>query len=116
MHHARKRTRPHKRAATTHTVVGKIQGQVKGATVVHVAAVPTAAGAATGGDVVRSPLVILGIALAAMLFLLVVTVPSTAARFTAPGRMLMDHQGLVVLVGVALLVLTALLFALTGNG
>ncbi len=115
MHQARTHKRRHERP-TPHAVVAKIQGQVKGATVVHVAGVPTAAVAATGSDVVRSPLVILGIALAAMLFLLVVTVPSTAARFTAPGRVLMDHQTHLVLLGVAVLLLSALLFALTGNG
>lgn len=118
MHHARKRirhTRRHKRA-TPHAVAAKIQGQVKGATVVHVAGVPTAAAAATGSDVVHSPLVIFGIALAAILFLLVVTVPSTAARFTPPGRVLMDHQSDLVLLGLAVLLVTALLFALTGNG
>jgi len=83
---------------------------------VHVAGVPAAAVAVSGSDVVRSPLVIFGIALAAMLFLLVVTVPSTAARFTPPGRVLMDHQTHVVLVGAAVLLLTGLLFAVTGNG
>jgi hypothetical protein len=113
--HIRKQT-PRKRATKHVVVAAKIDGQVKGATVVHVAAVPAAAVAATGSDVVRSPLVISGIALAAMLFLLVVTVPSTAARFTPPGRVLMDHQTHAVLLGLALLLLTALLFALTGNG
>jgi hypothetical protein len=45
-----------------------------------------------------------------------VTVPSTAARYTPPGRVLMDHQTDFVLVGIAVLLLTALLFAVIGNG
>ena len=82
----------------------------------HVAGVPAAAVAVSGSDVVRSPLVIFGIALAAMLFLLVVTVPSTAARYTPAGRVVTDHQTQLVLAGAALLVVAALLFALAGNG
>src|SRR5262249_5245527 len=61
-------------------------------------------------------LVIAGIGLAALLFLLAVAVPSTAARYTPPGRLLMDHQTDLVLVGVALLLLAALLFAVVGHG
>jgi hypothetical protein len=49
------------------------------------------------------------------MFLLVVTVPATAARFTPPGRALMDHQTDLVLIGVALLLLTALLFYVTSG-
>jgi hypothetical protein len=40
-------------------------------------------------------------------------VPATAARFTPPGRVLMDHQTDLLLIGIALLLLTALLFYLT---
>ena len=80
----------------------------------HVAGVPAAAVAVNGSNVVRSPLVISGIALAALLFLVVLTVPATAARFTPPGRVLMDHQTGLVLVG-ALLLLTAVLVAVTGT-
>ena len=69
----------------------------------------------TSGDGVRRGLVIAGVGLAALLFLLVVTIPATTARFTAPGRVVMDHQTDLVLAGVATLLLTALLFAVTGN-
>jgi hypothetical protein len=88
---------------------------VKHTAVVHVSAVPTAATTSTG-DSVRRSLTIAGVGLAALLFLLVVAVPSTAARFTPPGRVLMDHQTDVVLVGIAVLLVTALLFAVTGYG
>jgi hypothetical protein len=94
----------------------KVHAQVKHANVVRIAGVPAAAAATSESDAIRRSLVIAGIGLAAILFLLVVTVPSTAARFTPPGRVLMDHQTDLVLVGIALLCLTALLFALTGTG
>jgi hypothetical protein len=59
--------------------------------------------------------VIAGLTVAALLFLLVVALPSTQARFTAPGRVLMDHQIDVVLAGVAALLLTGILFAIAGT-
>ena len=52
----------------------------------------------------------------ALLFFIVLAVPATAARFTPPGRVLMDHQTDLVLIGVAILLITALLFAVTGTG
>jgi hypothetical protein len=94
----------------------KVQAKVKGASVVHVAGVPAASVATNESDALRRSLVITGMGLSALLFLLVVAVPSTAARFTPPGRVLMDHQLDLVLVGIALLLLTALLFALAGSG
>jgi hypothetical protein len=97
-------------------VVPKVKTQVKAANVVHVAGVPTAAVTTNSSDAIRRSFVIAGIGLAALLFLLVLTVPATGARFTPPGRVLMDHQIDLVLVGIAVLLLTALLFAVTGNG
>jgi hypothetical protein len=76
----------------------------------------TAAVTAPGGDSLRRALVISGIGLAALLFLIVLAVPVTAARFTLPGRVVIDHQTDLVLAGVASLLLTALLFAITGGG
>jgi hypothetical protein len=70
----------------------------------------------TARDPARRALVIAGIGLAGLLFLLVVTVPATAVRFTAPGRVVMDHQTDLVLTGVALLLLTLLLLYVTGTG
>lgn len=70
--------------------------------------------AARDGGLLRS-FVIAGLTVAALLFLLVVALPSTQARFTAPGRVLMDHQIDVVLAGVAALVLTGILFAIAGT-
>ena len=67
-------------------------------------------------DSLRRALVMAGIGFAALLFLIVVTVPATGVRFTAPGRVVIDHQTDLVVVGVATLLLTALLFAVTGGG
>ena len=113
--HARKASRRHKRAKRA-AVTPKVHAQVKHASVVHIVGVPTAAVATNGSDAARRSLVIAGIGLAAILFLLVVTVPASAARFTPPGRVLMDHQTDLVLAGIAILLLSALLFAFTGNG
>jgi hypothetical protein len=67
-------------------------------------------------DALRRTLVIAGIGLAVLLFGIVLAVPATAARFTAPGRVVIDHQTDLVLAGLATLLLTALLFAVTGGG
>jgi hypothetical protein len=114
VHHVRKHkaAKPKAKPAVTQP---KVQANVKGASVVNVAAVPAASVATNETDALRRSLVITGIGLSALLFLLVVAVPSTAARFTPPGRVLMDHQLDLVLVGIALLLLTALLFALAGH-
>ena len=114
VHHARKHKRQHKRAKPV--VTKPTDTRVKDASVVHIAGVPTAAVTTNGTDSLRRSLVIAGIGLAALLFLLVVTVPATAARYTPPGRVLMDHQTDLVVIGVALLLLSVLLFAVTGNG
>jgi hypothetical protein len=109
VHHTLRHKRPKP------VVVAPKEHRVKHAAVVHVAAVPTAA-TTNGADAVRRSLTIAGVGLAAILFLLVLAVPSTAARFTPPGRVLMDHQTDLLLVGIAVLLLTGLLFAVTGNG
>ena len=109
--HVRHRRRKH--------VVAKPLPQPKPQPVPTIAPIQTGAETAaipTSGDGVRRSLVIAGVGLAALLFLLVVTIPATAARFTAPGRVVMDHQTDLVLAGVATLLLTALLLAVTGNG
>jgi hypothetical protein len=113
VHRARRHKRAHKRPKPV--VVAPKVHEVKHAAVVQVAAVPTAA-TTTGADAVRRSLTIAGVGLAAILFLLVLAIPSTAARFTPPGRVLMDHQTDLLLVGIAVLLLTGLLFAVTGNG
>ena len=112
VHHAR----AHKRRQKPAAVAPKVRAQVKHASVVKINGVPTAAVATNPSDAIRRSLVIAGIGLAALLFLLVLAVPASAARFTPPGRVLMDHQTDLVLIGVAVLLLTALLFAVTGNG
>jgi hypothetical protein len=111
----RHHVRAHKRAKPKPVVVAPKVHEVKHAAVVNVAAVPTAA-TTSGGDAVRRWLTIAGVGLAAILFLLVIALPSTAARFTPPGRVLMDHQTDLLLVGIAVLLLTGVLFAVMGNG
>jgi hypothetical protein len=98
------------------SIAPKPQAQVKHANVERVGVVPTANVATGGSDEIGRTLVIAGIGFAALLFLLVVTVPATGIRFTAPGRVVMDHQTDLVLAGVGTLLLTVLLFALTGIG
>jgi hypothetical protein len=115
VHHARAHKRRHKRPQPA-AVAPKVHSQVKDASVVKINAVPTAAVTTNASDPIRRSLVIAGIGIAALLFLLVLAVPATAARFTPPGRVLMDHQTDLVLVGVAVLLLTALLFAVTRTG
>jgi hypothetical protein len=104
-----------KRVAQRVSIAPKPVGQVKHANVVKVAGVPAASVSTDETDQIRRTLVITGVGIAGLLFLLVVVVPATAARFTAPGRIVMDHQTDFVLAGIALLVLTALLFAATGR-
>jgi hypothetical protein len=82
----------------------------------RVRAAAISAGVSTPGerDGAERAFVIVGLAFAALLFFLVVALPSTAARFTTTGRVLMDHQGDLVLAGIGALMLTALLLAITG--
>jgi hypothetical protein len=115
VHHARAHKARHKRVEHVVTTP-KVKTHVKQASVVKINGVPTAAVTTSASDAIRRSLVIAGIGLAALLFLLVLAVPATAARFTPPGRVLMDHQTDLVLVGVAILLVTALLFGITANG
>jgi hypothetical protein len=112
----RRRHKPrHKRTASA-AATPKPVGAVKHASVVHVApAVPVIAAAVTtdASDALQRSLVITGTGLAALLFLLVVTAPSTVARRTPAGRVVLDHQLDLLLAGVALLLLAALLFTIT---
>lgn len=102
---------------STHTVAKpKPETQPKQPTVgrIHIGAQTTLVTPAR--DSPRRGFVIAGIGLAALLFLLVVAVPSSAARFTTAGRAVVDHQSGLVLAGVVTLFLTALFFALTRTG
>jgi hypothetical protein len=107
----------HKRHRRAHpaTLTPKPQGSVKAADVVHVAGVPAAVATNQTDDLKRAA-VITGIGLAALLFLLVVLVPASAVRFTAPGRVVMDHQTDLIFAGLVLLVLAALFFTAIGDG
>ena len=88
--------------------------EVQATETVQIAGIPTAAAVPkNGADAVRRGFVIGGTGMAALLFLLVVAIPATAMRFSAPGRVVMDHQTDLVLTGIATLLLTALLFLVT---
>jgi hypothetical protein len=70
----------------------------------------------TDRDAVTSILFIGGVGFAAFLFLLAAALPGTPARFTPVGRVVMDHQQDLVLVGLASFVITIFVYVLTGHG
>jgi len=61
-------------------------------------------------------LLLAGFALGALLVTVAVAVPAGAARFRLPGRMLMEHHVDLALVGIALAVVTGLVYALDTTG
>jgi hypothetical protein len=117
-HHTRKKHRRHVVAVPKPKPVPEVQVQPTTTTIPHInVGSPTAAVTnPTSGDSLGRALVLAGIGFAALLFLIVLAVPATAARFTAPGRVVIDHQTDLVLAGIATLLLTGLLFAVTGGG
>ncbi|MDX6413891.1 MAG: hypothetical protein QOH23_1301 [Gaiellaceae bacterium] len=71
----------------------------------------------TKGDAaVTSILFVGGVSFAAFLFLLAAALPGTPARFTPVGRVVIDHQQDLVLVGLASFVITIFVYVLTGHG
>jgi hypothetical protein len=124
VHHAKAKVvhRPKQKRHRKHVVVApkpqpKPKAQVKPASVVRVAGIPAAVvTSASEGNALTRAIAISGTGIAALLFLFVLTLPAMAVRYTGPGRVLMDHQLDLVLTGFALLLATALLFALTGRG
>jgi len=114
-HHAKKRRR---HVVTKPKPAPKPQVQPTTDTIpqINVGSPAAAVTAPTASGSLRRTLVIAGIGLAVLLFLVVLAVPATGARFTAPGRVVIDHQTDLVLAGLATLLLTALLFAVTGGG
>jgi hypothetical protein len=71
---------------------------------------------ASGESMVTSVLFIAGVSFAALLFLLAATVPGTPARFTPVGRVVIEHQQDLVLVGIAAFMITVFVYLLTGHG
>jgi hypothetical protein len=71
---------------------------------------------ADGSSGVTSILFIAGVTFAALLFLLAAAVPGTPARFTPVGRVVLEHQQDLVLVGVAAFIITVFVYLLTGHG
>ena len=67
-------------------------------------------------SMVTSVLFIAGVSFAALLFLLAATVPGTPARFTPVGRVVIEHQQDLVLVGIAAFMITVFVYLLTGHG
>jgi hypothetical protein len=70
----------------------------------------------SSGNAVASMLFIAGVTFAALLFLLAAAVPGTSVRFTPVGRVVLEHQQDLVLVGVGAFVITVFVYLITGHG
>jgi hypothetical protein len=71
----------------------------------------------TNGDAAATSILFVGgVSFAAFLFLLAAALPGTPARFTPVGRVVIDHQQDLVLVGLASFVITIFVYVLTGHG
>jgi hypothetical protein len=70
----------------------------------------------SGENMVTGVLFIAGVSFAALLFLLAAAVPGTAVRFTPVGRVVIDHQQDLVVVGLGAFVITVFVYVLTGHG
>jgi hypothetical protein len=70
----------------------------------------------SGNAAVAGTLFIAGVTFAALLFLLAAAVPGTSARFTPVGRVVIEHQQELVLVGVGSFVITVFVYLITGHG
>jgi hypothetical protein len=70
----------------------------------------------SGNAAVAGTLFIAGVTFAALLFLLAAAVPGTSARFTPVGRVVIEHQQELVLVGVGAFVITVFVYLITGHG
>lgn len=82
----------------------------------HLPAVRQAAAVtSTSSDTNQRGFVIAGLGLAAVLFLLVAAVPSTAARSTTAGRVVVYHRVNLLIAGIVSLLSTAILFAMSGG-
>jgi hypothetical protein len=82
----------------------------------HLPAVRQAAAVtSTSSDTNQRGFVIAGLGLAAVLFLLVAAVPSTAARSTTAGRVVVYHRVNLLIAGILSLLSTAILFAMSGG-
>jgi hypothetical protein len=77
-----------------------------------VAPIPVAITPKSGKNT-SSGLLFAGVALAALLFFIVWAVPTTPARYTHAGRVVIDHQVDLLLAGVGTLLVTAMVFLLT---
>jgi hypothetical protein len=73
-------------------------------------------GSAGRNSSITSVLFIAGVTFAALLFLLAAAVPGTSVRFTPVGRVVLEHQQDLVLVGVAAFIITVFVYILTGHG
>jgi hypothetical protein len=79
-------------------------------------AIPVRQVTRSGNAAVASTLFIAGVTFAALLFLLAAAVPGTSARFTPVGRVVIEHQQELVLVGVGSFVITLFVYVITGHG
>ena len=114
---ARKPKRQHKKAATPAVTTTVPVSRTPAPALVVPVQVGARRGPSTGGNAtLTSVLFIAGVSLAALLFLIAATLPGTPARFTPVGRVMVDHQQDLVLVGLAAFVITIFVYILTGHG
>jgi len=110
------RKRKHVRPQTHVVTTPEPAAAVAPAPLPHLQIGAKTAAVTSSGSPIRRVLVIIGLAITAFFFALVAAVPATEARFTVAGRVVMNHQTDLVLAGVATLLLTAMLFLVTGRG
>ena len=112
-HKVRKhKVRTHKKAVVTTTPTETTPAPAS----VIPPAIPVRQVTRSGNAAVASTLFIAGVTFAALLFLLAAAVPGTSARFTPVGRVVIEHQQELVLVGVGSFVITVFVYLITGHG
>jgi hypothetical protein len=74
------------------------------------------ASSATTGHGVAVVFLLVGLLFGALLLTIVILVPASAARFTLPGRVVIQHQLDLAILGLAMVMLTLLVYALGTTG
>jgi hypothetical protein len=100
------------RAAASPKSPGPVKVGVAGARVERTAI----ASSATTGHGVAVVFLLVGLLFGALLLTIVILVPASAARFTLPGRVVIQHQLDLAILGLAMVMLTLLVYALGTTG
>jgi hypothetical protein len=110
------KTRPHKKPKPVVTST-PVETTTAPAAAVIPPAIPVGAQVGqSSGNAIAGMLFIAGVTFAALLFLLAAAVPGTPVRFTPVGRVVIEHQQDLVLVGVGAFVITLFVYVITGHG